>query len=147
MLDNKSIEETLSKATSLYEPVLSFNAENINEYVPKKWGAEYIICRAPHAAKVMVLNPGCQCSLHFHGVKSETFILIQGELELTLCKQDGTQIMDILKEPFSSVTIAPLVPHTFKTPDNQEHPTIFIEASTTDSPNDSYRIYPSRGKK
>jgi mannose-6-phosphate isomerase-like protein (cupin superfamily) len=112
----------------------------------KVWGQELIICREPHAAKIMILEPGAQVSLHWHRNKSETFILIQGELIIEGILQSGATRLTRLVDKFSSVTLAPNVPHTFYCDSTQTEPTIFIEASTEDHPDDSYRIYPSRGK-
>jgi len=113
------------------------------EVVEKEWGEEHIICRQPHAAKIMKLKPGYQVSMHWHGEKSETFILISGGLTLELLDSAGHKEILDLTEPFSSITINRMTPHTFYCPDEQEEETIFIEASTTDHPDDNYRLFPS----
>jgi len=110
----------------------------------KVWGTEHIICREPHAAKIMELKPGYQTSLHFHALKNETFILIQGEMIVETVTQKGHPFKVRLREPFSTITLSHNTPHTFYCPDGQLETTIFIEASTMDRKDDSYRVFPSR---
>lgn len=112
----------------------------------KKWGIEDIICREPHACKIMTLIPGQQVSLHWHQMKTETFVLVQGELIVEIFNQKGKRHIIYLTVPLSSITIEQNTPHTFYIPDGQEDNTVFIEASTTDFKDDSYRIYPSGPK-
>jgi mannose-6-phosphate isomerase-like protein (cupin superfamily) len=112
----------------------------------KVWGTERIICREPHACKIMTLFPGQQVSLHWHANKVETFILTEGHLTVELVNQNGQRNTMRLTKPYSSITIKQNTPHTFYCPDGQEGNTVFVEASTTDYPNDSYRIYPSGPK-
>lgn len=114
--------------------------------VEKEWGTERIIRREPYACKVMTLYPDKQVSLHWHCNKKESFLLIEGELIVELVKQEGKREIIHLTHPYSSITIENNTPHTFYCPDGQEGNTVFIEASTTDSPNDSFRIYPSGTK-
>ena len=117
------------------------------ETVEKAWGTELIVSRVPHGAKIMVLKPGEQVSLHFHVFKTESFILIDGGLIIKTITKAGEEEEFNLSSKFSSITIDRLTPHTFHCPDGQEEPTIFIEASTYDDPEDSYRIYPSGPRK
>jgi len=113
------------------------------ELVQKAWGTEQIICRSPHACKIMTVNPGYQVSLHLHKNKTETFILIEGTLTVEAIKQDGVQYKTELWQPYSSITLPAMTPHTFYCSDKQTGPTVFIEASTCDESTDNYRIYPS----
>ena len=59
------------------------------EVVKKEWGEEHIICRSPHAAKLMKLKPGFQVSMHWHAEKTETFIVVSGALTVELVNQAG----------------------------------------------------------
>ena len=101
----------------------------------------------PYATKVMKLIPKYSVSMHFHGEKCETFILIDGELIVELMNPKGDKSIIKLSEPFSSITLKPLTPHTFYTPDDQKKPTIFIESSTRDRLDDSYRFTKSGPRK
>ena len=114
--------------------------------VEKEWGTEIVICHKPYACKIMTLFPDKQVSLHWHVEKSETFILIEGHLTIELIDKSGKQITICLTKPYSSISIEKNIPHTFYCPDGQEENTVFIESSTTDSSDDSYRIFPSGPK-
>ena len=109
----------------------------------KVWGTELIISRSPHASKIMVVKPGYQVSMHWHAIKSETFILVSGKLIVELLDKAGYLSVVELDKPFSSITLPHRTPHTFYCPDDQKGDTVFIECSTADSKDDSYRIFPS----
>ena len=83
------------------------------EVVKKEWGKELIICRAPHACKIMTIKPGYQVSLHWHKDKSETFVLVSGALAVEICLADGTKKGIVLRDPLSSITLPAMTPHTF----------------------------------
>ncbi|MHA2065164.1 MAG: cupin domain-containing protein [Candidatus Thorarchaeota archaeon] len=112
----------------------------------KVWGTEYIIGRRPYATKVMVLEPGLQVSTHLHRDKQETFVLISGQMIVEILDPAGTKSIIRLVESFSSITLKPMTPHTFYVPDGQG-PAVFIESSTEDHPDDSYRLFPSGPKR
>jgi len=127
---------------------IHFLQENMTEpeIDEKVWGIETIICREPHACKIMTLFPGQQVSLHWHACKTETFVLVKGKLTVEIFNQKGERNIIHLTAPLSSITIEQNTPHTFYVPDGQEGNTTFIEASTADFKDDSYRIYPSGAK-
>lgn len=106
----------------------------------KVWGKEWIYTRDPHACKAMVLEPKMQVSIHYHAVKSETFVLISGKLIVETFAQNGEKHKTMLSNAYDAITIMPFVAHTFYCPDDQAGPTIFIEASTRDNPHDSFRL-------
>jgi mannose-6-phosphate isomerase-like protein (cupin superfamily) len=112
----------------------------------KVWGTEFIIGRKPYATKVMTLEPGQQCSLHWHNWKRETFILISGQMTIEILDRTSKKSVIKLTEPFSSITLEPNTPHTFYVPDGHG-PAVFIESSTEDYPDDSYRLFPSGPKR
>jgi hypothetical protein len=116
--------------------------------VEKEWGKEEILY-TPHGytVKIMTLKPDYTVSMHFHKEKKETFILQSGKLIVeTINLKNGSKSTTYLTEYLDSVTLENDVPHTFYCPDGQVEDTIFLEASTEDNINDSYRFYPS-GKK
>jgi len=106
----------------------------------KAWGKEWIYTRDPHACKVMVLKPKMQVSVHYHAVKSETFVLLSSQLIVETFAQSGEKQITMLINPYDAITIMPFVAHTFYCPDKQEEPTVFLEASTRDNPYDSFRL-------
>lgn len=115
--------------------------ERESEFITKKWGEEEILYNEEYCIKIMKLLPGQKVSLHFHSDKTETFILISGALTLELIDKYGFKSTNNLTKQFDSITLKPNVPHTFYcTDDNQEFETIFLEVSSYDDPEDSYRI-------
>lgn len=118
-----------------------FNAIDLPTLVVnKEWGREEIILREPYAVKIMTLKPGHQVSTHFHAKKQETFLLIQGVLVVEFFSPNGDKIKRVIDQPYKSITLSALTPHTFYCPDGQEEETVFIEASTIDDPSDNYRV-------
>jgi mannose-6-phosphate isomerase-like protein (cupin superfamily) len=116
----------------------------------KAWGTEVIITRGTdtgYAVKVMTLKPGMQVSMHWHGKKCETFVLVAGRMTVEILLPSSKKQIIVLTEPFSSITLRPQTPHTFYAPDDQVGDTIFIEASTLDHPDDSYRLTKSGPRK
>ena len=129
-------------------PVIRFGGKAIHgettcekkQVVEKVWGTETHIHNSSHCVKVMTLKPGYHCSNHYHSEKTETFILVSGSLIIESTNANGKTTKTSLTEPLESFTLYKNVPHTFYCPDEQKEDTIFIEASTTDYENDSYRI-------
>jgi len=113
------------------------------ELVSKEWGSEEIVYNNVHCVKIMKLKPGFQVSMHWHARKEETFILISGKMFIQTINKFGKSTITLLTNPLDSFTLDKNVPHTFYCPDGQEEETVFIEASTTDNPDDSYRVFPS----
>jgi len=109
-------------------------------HVEKEWGSETIYCRTPHAVKIMHLKPGYQVSTHLHCSKTETFILISGQLVVEVFDRHGNREEIMLEKPFDAITIEYMTPHTFYCPEGMITPTVFLEASTQDTDDDSYRI-------
>jgi len=111
----------------------------------KVWGIEHIITteEQEYCMKLMEVYPGAQCSLHFHSQKDESFLLIQGKLTVQYYLPDGN-IKTVNLTPYEAVSIPKNTPHTFSAPEDQEEPSLFVEASTYDSPYDSYRLTKSQ---
>lgn len=110
------------------------------EFIEKAWGSEEIVQRHPYAIKVMRVKPNMQVSLHLHQLKQETFMLISGTLIIEAYDKAGTKRVIVLDEPFKTVTLDPMTPHTFYCRDGQIEETVFIEASSFDDPKDNYRL-------
>lgn len=138
-------------AGQLHDPE-HFHDYNLTEekeakIISKEWGSEEIIHNTKHCVKIMRLKPGFQVSMHWHAIKSETFILISGQLWVEIINKKGKSAVTLLTDPLNSFTLYANTPHTFYCPDDQEEETVFIEASTTDFIDDSYRFYPSGPRK
>jgi len=85
--------------------------------------------------KVLILNRGYQCSLHYHPVKAESFLCIEGEVEIEL--DSVTYVLT----PGTSIDIPPGHPHRF----SARTPTAtVVEASTHHSDEDVVRLEDSR---
>jgi mannose-6-phosphate isomerase-like protein (cupin superfamily) len=125
---------------SIYAKPNGVNMASLVTRVDKEWGSETIYCRFPHAAKVMRLKPGYQVSTHLHCSKTETFILISGQLTVEVFDRHGNNKKVVLEKPFDAITIEYMTPHTFYCPEGQVDHTVFIEASTQDTDEDNYRI-------
>jgi uncharacterized RmlC-like cupin family protein len=130
-----------------------------SDLVIKKWGWERILHNAEFCAKVMGLDQGFQCSVHFHAVKKEMFIVTKGAIRVELwdrlCPEtteccpgiidcahpDKILILDYAYSAGANIYIDNFVPHRFIGLGKQNE---FIETSTHDDPEDSYRFNSSR---
>lgn len=86
-----------------------------------------------HCGKLLYLKEGHCCSYHYHLAKDETFLILEGEVDMDI---DGETVHMLLGD---GVHIAQCVPHRFY---GATDATI-IEVSTLHSEDDSYRIIPS----
>ena len=130
----------------------------------KAWGAEFLLYNQPseYCCKVMSIEPGANCSIHFHKNKSENFCVIRGILRVEMWPQlpedygqkEESSILTInprvdLVDPFdplemrnaNHIIIPQRTPHRFT--GLSEYPTLFVESSTFDEASDSYRIIES----
>ena len=125
------------------EELIVKNSTDI-EIIPKVWGEEDII-HSDHnyCIKMMEVIPSYRVSMHWHEIKNETFILLEGQLVIETIDKYGIKARTLLDEPYSTFTIHNNVPHTFYSPREQKKATFFLEVSSYDDPKDSYRIYPS----
>jgi N-acetylneuraminate synthase len=107
--------------------------------VKKKWGRELWIVNEPeYCGKLLTVQPGHSCSLHFHKNKKETFYVLYGQLKLNILDlKTATGKTTVLKQG-EAFTLLPLTPHTFSTADKR--PCQFLEVSTHHEDSDSYRI-------
>lgn len=104
--------------------------------VPKLWGEEFWIHNGEgYCMKILELVCGFQCSLHYHPVKAETFLVTKGTVEFEL---DG--VVSLLYTG-GSLDIPSGHPHRFRaiTP----RATV-VEASTVHSDEDVVRLEESR---
>lgn len=129
------------------------------ERIPKVWGSEEIICNREHAGKAMTLRKGFRCSLHYHGVKDETFLITSGRVRVEIGDAGGmarytvrqgrvigADVDEILRlcrvfvlGPGESIDVPPCTIHRFTGLDDAT----FTEFSTHDDARDSYRLVES----
>ena len=116
----------------------------VTEIKKKVWGVEEILQNNEYCLKIMRISPDHQVSMHWHSEKTETFVLISGRLIIETLTQEGDTRVIELTNQLQSFTLCKNVPHSFYCPKGQIGETVFIEASTKDKENDSYRIFPSK---
>lgn len=112
--------------------LLSLQRKNyfINMKVVKKiWGKEVWIINKDYCGKILYLNQGYRCSLHFHKKKDETFYVIRGEVLMELEKRK------FIMRPGDSCHIKPGKLHRFTGLTDAQ----IIEFSTHHEDSDSYR--------
>jgi len=115
---------------------MSFGSGPI-KVVEKLWGTERWYVNEPeYCMKLMIVKPGYACSLHYHLIKKETFILTQGNL-----------LIEINGDPYTmrdgdSCTLTPNTTHRFYNygPEDAQ----FIEISTHHDDADVVRLEPSQ---
>ena len=94
---------------------------------PKGWGDEKVIHNNErYCVKILSLNKGGRCSLHYHKRKEESFLVLSGKVEVDFVV-DGEETIMILEEG-ESVDIPPYVAHRFKALETSE----LLEASSQD---------------
>jgi len=109
--------------------------------VTKLWGAEFIQVNTPdYCGKIMVVNPGFVCSRHKHEVKDECFSILDGVMSLEVGSEESIETFTL--EAGQVFRLEPGTYHRFNAVG--DWPCTFVEFSTHDSPEDSYRLEPSR---
>jgi len=101
------------------------------EFVKKAWGHELLVCNTPdYCGKVLKLKEGYQCSMHYHKIKDETFLVTEGVVRLqigvavrTLYPNDVVRVRRFVNHQFTGLTDATI-----------------IEFSSHHDDDDSYRI-------
>lgn len=107
--------------------------------VPKVWGREIWLCNTPlYCAKLLVLAPGWQCSLHRHLIKDETFFMLEGDGVYVTCGASGAKVNALL--PGDSFHVPPGLWHRFWSPEGLA---VLLEVSTQHSDDDVERLEPS----
>lgn len=96
----------------------------------KVWGSEEWIVNTPeYCGKILNLNSGFRCSMHYHQKKDETFYLIEGKILLEYGSKRRIMV------PGESQRIEPGVSHRFTGLDDSR----IVEFSTHHEESDSYR--------
>lgn len=111
--------------------------------VGKLWGLEeWLVNNEQYCAKLLWITPGIQCSLHYHEIKKETFIAMDG-LTRVEYYVDGKRFDTILVGwRRDTLTLPPKTPHRFWSIGGDG--SVLLEVSTTHSDSDVTRIEESR---
>lgn len=105
-------------------------------FVDKPWGSEHIYQNNDkYCLKVLSIEQGKFCSMHFHIDKHETMLVVDGTLAIDFIynKERKTKIVN----KWEAFTISPGLPHSLR---SVEGTVRLIEASTPDFDYDSIRI-------
>lgn len=105
--------------------------------VTKLWGTERWLVNEPnlYCVKEMILQPGYECSLHYHNLKDETFYVVSGGIMLTV---NG---INHRLGPGDFYRLYPGDTHKFRSLDAGV--AVFIECSTFHSDDDVVRLMPA----
>jgi len=95
------------------------------QVIEKPWGKEIIWAATDHyIGKILIINDGCRLSLQYHNEKTETILVISGELNI-----ENENKKEIVKLSIGdSFHIAPKTVHRFCAIGG---PVTIIEVSTT----------------
>lgn len=105
-------------------------------FVPKGWGSElWIHNDEMYCGKKMVLHKGKRCSLHYHKLKTETFYVQSGKVQMELKLPDGNKEVLIL-DAGDAVHLPQGTLHRFTGLEDSE----IFEFSTQHFDEDSYRV-------
>lgn len=105
--------------------------------VEKQWGNEEVLYNGPagYCMKILTMLPGFQSSLHYHRVKSETFLVISGECDFEYDQQMSRMIRG------DSLDVPAGIPHRFRAING---PCIVVECSSHHEDSDVIRLEDSR---
>jgi len=107
------------------------------EIARKVWGLEGFIVNSDYCTKVLVLKSGFQCSLHYHKLKDEVFIILCGKVRMEL----NNKIYVLRKGDY--MRVKPGDVHRF-TGVTWFRDSIIVESSSTHKDKDTYRYEKSR---
>lgn len=105
------------------------------EILPKVWGYEkWLENNEKYCSKLLYLKQGYQCSLHYHKIKDETFLITKGHVRFEL----GKKVLHMRTGHF--IRVHPGVLHRFRGIEDSE----ILEISTHHSEDDSFRLEKSK---
>lgn len=104
----------------------------------KGWGRELWIANSDlYCGKVLVLNKGKKCSIHYHKIKDETFYIQSGTVRMDIYPEGYPGKLErLIMKPGEVLHIPQLLPHQFYGIEDSE----IIEISTRHYEEDSYRL-------
>jgi mannose-6-phosphate isomerase-like protein (cupin superfamily) len=99
---------------------------------------EWLVNNEEYCAKLLWITPGFQCSLHYHPIKHETFVALDGLIRVEY--HDGGKHCETLLsgKRRDTLTIPPNTPHRFWALGFEGG--LLLEISTTHSDEDVVRI-------
>lgn len=104
--------------------------------IEKGWGYElWVANNENYCGKILHVEDGKKCSMHFHVKKHETFYIVRGCVIMRLILKDGTPLKLEMKEG-NTLTVPQGLMHQFEGIGDAD----IMEVSTTHDDMDSYRI-------
>ncbi len=105
---------------------------------PKGWGREVWIANNPlYCGKILEIQKGRKCSLHFHKLKTESFYLRQGRLIVRVSKSaNDAQIEEFELRAGQCMDVPAGLVHQMEALEDSE----LFEFSTQHFDDDSYRL-------
>jgi mannose-6-phosphate isomerase-like protein (cupin superfamily) len=105
--------------------------------VSKEWGSETWIANGEkYCGKILKIDRGKSCSLHYHKLKTETFFLRAGRLRVRLSESLGAEITEFDMIPGDCMDVHPGLLHQMEALEDAE----LFEFSTQHFDTDSHRI-------
>lgn len=113
------------------------------DYIAKKWGMEEILVNNDkYCGKFLWITPGFQCSLHYHEIKKETFVALDGLTRVEYYVEGKRYNTILVGWRRDTLTIPPGTPHRFWSMGGEG--SLLLEISTPHNDNDVTRIEESR---
>jgi quercetin dioxygenase-like cupin family protein len=105
---------------------------------PKGWGRELWIANSEkYCGKILELNKGKKCSVHYHKIKDETFHILSGKVELrTYPEGYPGQLEEVVMNPGDTFHVPVGLVHQFYGLEDSK----ILEISTQHFEDDSYRL-------
>ena len=106
--------------------------------VSKGWGREvWLANNELYCGKILEINKGKRCSLHFHKLKTESFFLRVGRLRVTIkASADAEEIEQFILNQGECMDIPPGLVHQMEALEDAE----LYEFSTQHFNSDSHRL-------
>jgi mannose-6-phosphate isomerase-like protein (cupin superfamily) len=108
------------------------------QIVPKGWGREIWIANGDlYCGKILEINKGRKCSLHFHKIKTESFYLRAGRLKVRVMETDDSKVVEEFELKAGDCMDVPRgLVHQMEALEDAE----LLEFSTQHFDSDSYRL-------
>jgi len=107
----------------------------------KRWGHEVWLANNKdenYCGKILLINEGCNTSMHYHMEKHETFYIIEGSLKVDLLNTTEGKKRSLILEEGETLEIKRGQPHQLIAHNGH---VAFIETSTFHKNEDSYRLW------
>lgn len=113
-------------------------------HVNKSWGHEVWLANSPaYCAKLLYVDEGCRCSIHYHERKAETLYVLEGAVTMEYADEfpvpDPRRFRRSALRVGEAVEVQPYVAHRFAA--NLGTRAVILETSTQHFEHDSHRCF------